>query len=104
MNDRSVATGERVVRIVGGVLTAAFGVPFLLFGWIALNSRFGSGGADLHGYAVIFGTVLALGAGLITAAVLPLAVRADGRSAAYRWCMGGYLLVAAVLVAALLTA
>ncbi|WP_341974141.1 hypothetical protein [Microbacterium sp. LWO13-1.2] len=98
------ASGDRVIRIVGGVLAAGFGVPFLLLGGTALSSRFGWGAGDPHGYAMIFGTVLALGLGLLTAVVVPLIFRFSLRGAAYTWSMLVYVLVAVGLIAALLTA
>lgn len=104
MQERTAATGERVIRIVGVVLSVGFGVPFLLLSGMALSSRFGGEPGDPHGYVLIFGTVLALGLGLLTAAVVPLIFRPGRRSAAYGWTMLVYVLAAAGLIAALLTA
>jgi hypothetical protein len=96
--------GGRAVRIVGIVLTVVLGVPFLFFVWMALSSRFGEGTGDPHGYRLIFGTFLALFAGLVLAFVVPLIFRSGQRGTAYSACLVAYVLVGAGLVAALLTA
>ena len=104
MVQERAAAGERVIRVVGVVLSVGFGVPFLLLSGMALSSRFGSGPDDPHGYVLIFGTVLALGLGLLAAAVVPLTFRPGRRSTAYGSTMLVYVLAAAGLIAALLTA
>ncbi len=96
--------GGRVVRIVGIVLTVTLGVPFLFFVWMALNSRFGGGTGDPHGYVLIFGTFLALLAGLALAFVVPLIFGSGRRGTAYPVSLVAYLVIAAGLIAALLTA
>lgn len=96
--------GEAITRIIGLVLAVFFGIPFVALVWVALSSRFGSASADPHGYGLIFGTVLALGTGLLLAVALPLVLPRARRGSAYLWCMLGYLAVAAVLVVSLLTA
>lgn len=102
MSSEPSSPSGRTVRVLGGVLTAIFGVPFLLFSFVALRGRFGIG--DPHGYGLIFGTLLALAAGLLTALLLPLCVRSENRGVALRWSLVGFLGAAVVLVAALLTA
>lgn len=92
------------VRIVGIVLTVLVGVPFLFFAWIALSSRFASGGADPHGYALIFGTFLALVAGIALALVVPLMFRSRQRGSVYLGSLIVYVLVAAALIISLITA
>lgn len=96
--------GEVITRIIGLVLAVFFGIPFVALVWIALSSRFGAASSDPHGYGLIFGTVLALGTGLLLAVVFPLVLPRERRGAAYLWSMLGYLTVAAVLVASLLSA
>lgn len=96
--------GELLSRVIGLVLAVVFGAPFVVLVWVALSSRFGAASADPHGFALIFGTVLALGSGLLLAIALPLAFPRARRGAAYLWCMLGYLAVAAVLIVALVTA
>ncbi len=104
MQVQGAATGDRVIRVVGAVLSVGFGVPFLLLSGMALSSRFSGGSGDPHGYVLIFGTVLALGLGLLAAVVVPLIFRSSRRSAAYGWSMLVYVLAAIGLIAALLTA
>lgn len=94
----------RGVRIVGIVLTVLVGAPFLFFAWIALSSRFGLGSADPHGYALIFGTFLALVAGIALALVVPLMFRSGRRASAYLGSLIVYVLVAAGLIISLVTA
>lgn len=102
---QTTATGDRVIRIVGAVLAFGFGVPFLMLSGMALSSRFGGDdSADPHGYVMIFGTVLALGLGLLAAVVVPLIFRAGLRTTAYGWSMLVYVFVAIGLIVALLTA
>jgi len=81
-----------------------FGAPFVLLAWVALNSRFGWTSGDPHGYGIIFGTFLALIAGILVAIAVPLVVPRALRGTAYLWSMLGYLAVAGALVVALVTA
>ncbi|WP_435746137.1 hypothetical protein [Microbacterium sp. PMB16] len=92
------------VRIVGLVLTVVVGVPFVFFVWIALSSRFATGSGDPHGYGLIFGTFLALVAGILLAMVVPLMFPTARRGNAYLGSLIGYVIVAAGLVVSLLTA
>lgn len=94
----------RGTRIVGIVLTVLVGAPFLLFTWVALSSRLGVGSADPHGYGLIFGTFLALLAGIVLALVIPLMFRSGRRGSAYLGSLIGYVIVAAVLIISLITA
>lgn len=93
-------TGDLVVRIIGGVLTLAFAIPFLLFVWMALSSRFSWTSGDVHGYGMIFGTLLALVAGLFVVLVAPLALPRTLRAKGYLFSVGGYVVVSIALVAA----
>lgn len=105
--DAAGADGERgdgVSRIIGVVLTVLFGAPFVLLAWVALSSRFGWTSGDPHGYGIIFGTFLALIAGILVAIAVPLVFPRALRGTAYLWSMLGYLAVAAALVVALVTA
>lgn len=99
-----LAGSGRVSRIIGLVLTVIIGIPFAFLVWVALSSRFGPVSADPHGYGLIIGTVLALGLGLLVAVTVPLVFSPGRRSRAYLWSVLGYLVVAAGLIAALLTA
>lgn len=104
MRDTPSPAVARGVRIAGIVLTAVIGIPFLLFVWMALSSRFGSGAGDPHGYGLIFGTFLALVAGTALAFVVPLIFRSGRRARAYSVSLIVYVLVAIALIVALLTA
>ncbi|WP_223628416.1 hypothetical protein [Microbacterium sp. EST19A] len=104
MRDTPNPAVARAVRIAGIVLTAVIGIPFLLFAWMALSSRFGSGAGDPHGYGLIFGTFLALVAGIALAFVVPLIFRSGLRARAYSVSLIFYVVVAVALIAALLTA
>lgn len=95
---------DGAVPAVGILLAVLFGGAFAVFASIALNSRFGGGAGDPHGYGMLFGTFLALGAGLITALVVPLILPKGRRRIAMLASMICYLVVAAGLIAALLTA
>ncbi len=98
------STRDAVAPALGILLAIVFGIPFLLFGWMALSSRFGGTDADPHGYALIVGTVLALVAGLVTALAVPMIFPRTVRASVFLGSMGCYLAVAAGLVIALLTA
>ena len=102
--DTSVRRGERVSRIIGLVLTVLFGLPFSLLAWMALSSRFGWTSGDPHGYGMIFGTFLALVVGILLAIAVPLVFPRALRGTAYLWSMLGYLVAAAALIVALVTA
>ena len=104
MRDTQSPALARAVRIVGVVLTVVIGIPFLLFVWMALSSRFAPGSGDPHGYGLIFGTFLALVAGVALAFVVPLTVRAARRATAYLISLIAYVVVALALIASLLTA
>jgi hypothetical protein len=94
----------RVTRIIGTVLTVLVGAPFLLFGWMAVSSRFGWGNADPHGYGLIFGTFLALLAGLLLAFVVPMMFRPGKRGTAYLGSLLAYAVVAVTMFLLLITA
>lgn len=104
MRDTQSPAFARAVRIAGIVLTVVIGIPFAFFAWTALSSRFAPGTGDPHGYALIFGTFLALVAGLALAFVVPLIVRSGRRATAYLVSLIAYVVVAAALIVALLTA
>ncbi|WP_164234888.1 hypothetical protein [Microbacterium hydrocarbonoxydans] len=95
---------DGVVPAFGILLVILFGSAFAVFASMALSSRFGGGGDDPHGYALIFGTFFALGAGLVTALGIPLIFTPRLRATAFLGSLIGYLAVAAGLVTALLTA
>ncbi|CAM3284524.1 hypothetical protein OCAE111667_01800 [Occultella aeris] len=86
-----VMTAGRVVAIVLSVL---FGLPFLAGVWVVLSSTvLAHPESDQHGYGLIFGTLLAVVAGLLTLAALPFALRGTARKVV------GAIGIVAVLVA-----
>ena len=91
------------MRIFGIVLTALFGVPFLWCAWTALGSRFGVS-EDVHGYAMIFGTLAAMTLAIPTALVVPLILPRGTCARAMLWSLVALLLVDAALFIALVTA
>ena len=96
--------GSPVPRIIGVVVSLAAGLPFALLLVAVLRSRFGGAGTDPHGYTLIFGTFGALVTGLVASVSIPWVFPATGRPRALRWCLVGYVVVAASLLALLLTA
>lgn len=91
-------------RVLAAVATVMVGVVFVLSAWLAVSSRFGLAAGDPHGYGLIFGTVLAIVAGLVTAVLLPLVFprRHWGRAFAVSLASFGVLLV--LLIVSLVTA
>lgn len=92
------------VRVVGGVLTAVFGIPFAVLALMVLASRFGSAEQDPHGYTLIFGTVLAIPLAMVTSLVVPLILPRSRRALGYGIAVIAFLVVTAVLLAAWFTA
>lgn len=97
-------SSDGVVPAVAILLAVLFGGALVVFASIALSGRFGGGAGDPHGYGMLFGTFLALGAGLITAVVVPLILPKGRRRIAMLMSLICYLVLAAGLTAALLTA
>ena len=104
MNRTSRDATGRGVRILGLILTVVAGIPFVFCAWIALSSRLGLGSVDPHGYGLIFGTFLALVAGIVLALVVPLMFPTARRGSAYVGSLIGYVVVAAALIISLVTA
>lgn len=92
------------MRIIGIILTALFGVPFLLCAWLALSSRFEWSAGDVHGYGMIFGTLLAMAIAIPLALSVPLIFPKGRRSKAALVSLVALLVVDAGLFIALLTA
>jgi hypothetical protein len=101
---RPTSAASIVGRVVAGIVALVAGVVFLLAAWIVLGSRIGEPSQDPHGYGLVFGTPLAICAGLVVALVAPIvfAPRRWGRS--YGISLAVFLVVSALLVAALLSA
>lgn len=96
--------GSVVLRVVAGVVSAIAGLIFLFAVWVALSSRFGWGDPDLHGYGLIFGTLLAILAGFVAALVLPLAFGPERRGRTFAVTMAAFGVTFILLVVALVTA
>lgn len=96
-------TADNVLLVVGIVLTLAFGVPMLFFGFVAVNSRLGPASADPHGYSIIFGSLFGCMAAFATCLVVPLLFPKRLRLRAYGWSLLGGLLVIIGLFALLMT-
>jgi hypothetical protein len=102
---RSPAKGLALAgRIVAGVAAAAVGAVFVLSAWMAVSSRFGLTDGDLHGYGLIFGTVLAVVAGFVTALLLPLAFPRRNRGTAFRASLATFGVLLVLLIVSLVTA
>ncbi|MBF6340934.1 hypothetical protein IU450_34345 [Nocardia abscessus] len=72
---------------------------------MTLSSRFSTDpGYDPHGYGLIFGTVLAIPAGLLTALASPFVFPAGGRTRAFGIALSAFAITSALLLAALSTA
>jgi hypothetical protein len=46
--------------VLGGILTAAFGIPFVVMMTMAIGAAVGPPARDPHGYALLFGVFAAL--------------------------------------------
>lgn len=92
------------MRILGGLLTAMFGAPFLLFAVIALNDRFGPARDDPHGYQMIFGTLFAVALSLPLLLSVPLVFPKERRGDGALWAGAAIFAVDVLLIAALMTA
>lgn len=92
-------------RIVAGLVGVLAGAVFAWCAVAVLRSRFSADlQVDPHGYVLIFGTILSIPAGLITAVALPWAFARRHRRLAYGITVPVVLVLCALLVAALLTA
>lgn len=101
---QATPTGSPVPRIIGAVVSLVAGLPFALLLVAVLRSRFGGPATDPHGYTLIFGTFGALVTGLVASVSIPWVFPAARRPRVQRWCLLGYVVVAASLIALLLTA
>jgi uncharacterized membrane-anchored protein len=88
-------------RVAAGVLSAAAGGLWLWCAVTVLNSRLATDPAtDPHGYGLIFGTFLAIPAGLAWVLALPFAFPQRHRTRAFRFALLSFLVVSALLVLA----
>ncbi|OUZ12539.1 hypothetical protein BHE97_02235 [Aeromicrobium sp. PE09-221] len=100
MSSPGVPGAHRMIRIVLRVLAAAAaavcGIAFVVLVALVLGSLFGPVSRDPHGYAMIFGLITAVPAGLLTAVFLPLAFPPRQRRRVTRL---GTWIVVAILIA-----
>lgn len=102
---RSRAKGLALVgRIVAGLAVAVVGTVFVLSAWVAVSSRFGLTDRDVHGYGLVFGTVLAVVAGLLTAVLLPLVFARRHWGRAFALALASFAVVVVLLIVSLVTA
>jgi len=100
-----LSRGAVARRIVTGVVSTATGALWLWCAIGVLKSRFATDPAvDPHGYVLIFGTVLAIPAGLACALTLPFALPRRARARAVGIAMPTFVIASVLLIAALLTA
>ena len=64
---RATTRTRLVLRVIAGVVAASAATVFLLAIWMVVSSRFGWDDRDVHGYRLLFGTPMALFAGLVMA-------------------------------------
>ncbi|MGW0159740.1 hypothetical protein ACWDUN_10505 [Mycobacterium sp. NPDC003323] len=91
-----------IARAVAGLLGSTAGLLWLLCMYMVARSGFSADPAvDPHGYALMFGTVVGLIAGLLFTVVLPAAFPVEHRRRALRRCLVVFIAVTALLYAAL---
>ncbi|TKJ98297.1 hypothetical protein PlfCFBP13513_02120 [Plantibacter flavus] len=93
-----------ILRVIAGIVAAAAAAVFLLAIWMVVSSRFGWDDRDVHGYGLLFGTPIALFAGLVVAVSFPLAVPPAHRSRTRAVTLGVLAVTVVLLVIAVVTA
>jgi hypothetical protein len=101
---RATTRWSLVLRVIAGIVAAAAATVFLLAAWMVVSSRFGWDDRDVHGYSLLFGTPIALFAGLVMAGSLPLAVPPAHRSRTRAVTLGVLAVTVVLLVIAVVTA
>lgn len=101
---RATTRWSLILRVIAGVVGAAAAIVFLLAIWMVVSSRFGWDDRDLHGYSLLFGTPIAVFAGLVVAVSLPLAVPQEHRSRTRAVTLGVLAATVVLLVIAVVTA
>ena len=101
---RATTRTRLVLRVIAGVVAAAAATVFLLAIWMVVSSRFGWDDRDVHGYRLLFGTPMALFAGLVMAVSFPLAVPPAHRSRTRAVTLGVLAVIVVLLVIAVVTA
>lgn len=86
------------MRAIAGLLGSTAGFLWLLCMYLVARSGFSSDPAiDPHGFALMFGTVVGLIAGLLFAVALPAAFLPARRRTARRACTIGFVASTAIL-------
>lgn len=91
------------VRIVAGAMSVVAGGVWLMFVIKVLRSRFATDIlVDPHGYIRVFGTVLAIPAGLVCALVVPFAFPPRARARAFAIAIPAFITTSVLLIVALI--
>jgi len=93
-----------VGRVLAGLVGGTAAVLLLACAWVVLSSRFGPVGQDPHGYGLVFGIVVAVASGCITAMVLPLSFPSARWARTYAVTVSAVVVVVVVLIALAVTA
>ncbi|VXC11075.1 hypothetical protein [Plantibacter sp. T3] len=101
---RSTSRWSVILRVIAGIVGAAAAIVFLLAIWMVVSSRFGWDDRDVHGYRLLFGTPIALFAGLVMAVSFPLALPPAHRSRTRAVTLGVLAVIVVLLVIAVVTA
>lgn len=92
------SAAQVAVRVAMAIVATVTGVIFLLLALMVIRSRFGPPEADPHGYALIFGTLLAVAVGLVTFATVPFVFPREKRFTAFRVSLVVYVAASAALI------
>lgn len=101
---RATTRTRLVLRVIAGIIAASAASVYLLAIWMVVSSRFGWDDRDVHGYSLLFGTPIAVVAGLVVAVSLPLAVPPERRSRTRAVTLGVLAVTVVLLVIAVVTA
>lgn len=101
---QAITRTHLVLRVIAGVVAASAATVFLLAIWMVVSSRFGWDDRDVHGYSLLFGTPIALFAGLVMAVSFPLALPPAHRSRTRAVSLGVLAATVVLLVIAVVTA
>ncbi|HXH33954.1 MAG TPA: hypothetical protein VNJ54_06025 [Plantibacter sp.] len=93
-----------VLRVLAGVVAGISAIVFLFAVWMVVSSRTGLDDRDVHGYGLIFGTVFAVVAGLVTTVALPLAVSPRRRTRTAGVSLAVFAAIIVLLVITVVTA
>ncbi|BBX34764.1 hypothetical protein MMAG44476_31852 [Mycolicibacterium mageritense DSM 44476 = CIP 104973] len=63
---------DLAIRIVAGVFASACATAYLFTVGMVLDSRFNPNSGDVHGYGIVFGSILSIPIGLVLSLLVPL--------------------------------